>query len=151
MARVHDSIEVDVATEFAYAYWTQFESYPEFMTGIQEVRHLGNGRLHWRGCINGEMREWDVEVVETIAGRRLVWTGPEHLNDTIIDMHPTDFGTTRITIEAEIEPLEATTDAVGYLDAAARRVHLDLERFRERLQRELPAMHAHQEQPPLTR
>ncbi|MFA5529323.1 MAG: SRPBCC family protein [Thiohalomonadaceae bacterium] len=141
MARIRDSIEIPATAETVYAYWMHFEIYPEFLSGIEEVRELGAGRLHWRGRINGQMREWDAEVVETVADTRLVWSGPEHVNDTIVEVRPTEFGTTRLTIEAEIEPSEHTDDAVGYLEEASRRLHLDLERFRERLLYDLPAPH----------
>ncbi|MGE0080971.1 MAG: SRPBCC family protein [Thiohalomonadaceae bacterium] len=148
MARVHDSIEIAVEPETVYAYWTQFEAYPEFLTGIEEVRDLGDGRLHWRGFVNGNLREWETEVVEVVPDTRLAWNGPQHVNDMVVDVHPTDFGSTRITIEAELEPAEPTADAVAYLEAATRRLHLDLERFRERLLHELPPAREEATSPP---
>lgn len=133
MAHVHDSIEISAPVEQVFEYWLRFEDYPCFMIDIAEVRHVGDGRMHWRGCINGEMREWEAEVIEKVPARRLAWRGPEHLNDAIVDMVPTAFGTTRLSVDMELEPSEPTHDASAYLEAAMRRVHLDLERFREHL------------------
>jgi uncharacterized membrane protein len=131
MARVHDSVEIAASPQTVFDHWLRFDAYPEVMTGIEEVRQTGDGRLHWRGYVNGRLREWDTELVENIPARRLAWIGPEHLNDAAIDLLPTEFGTTRLSVEMELEPVEPASDAVSYLDGAVRRVHLDLERFRE--------------------
>lgn len=143
MAHVHDSIEIAADPQTVFTYWTRFEIYPEFLTGIEAVRHRGNGQLHWHGFINGRLLEWETEVTECVPDARLAWSGPQHVNDMIVDIHSTEFGTTRLTVEAELEPVEATSDAVAYLEAATRRLHLDLERFREWLRLGPPMPHAH--------
>src|SRR3989442_145971 len=44
---ITDMVEVDVPVSTAYNEWTQFERFPEFMEGIEEVRQLDDTLLHW--------------------------------------------------------------------------------------------------------
>jgi uncharacterized membrane protein len=48
MTTIEKSIEVNVPVRTAYNQWTQFEDFPRFMEGVQEVRQLDDKRLHWR-------------------------------------------------------------------------------------------------------
>ncbi|HTD88509.1 MAG TPA: SRPBCC family protein, partial [Candidatus Binatia bacterium] len=42
---VEKSIEVEAAVNKVYNQWTQFEDFPKFMQGIEEVRQLDDKRL----------------------------------------------------------------------------------------------------------
>ena len=44
MAQVIESIEVDVPVSSAYNQWTQFETFPQFMNGVEEVVQLDDRR-----------------------------------------------------------------------------------------------------------
>ena len=46
MARVEESIEVNVPLSTAYNQWTQFEEFPQFMDGVKQVRQLDDTHLH---------------------------------------------------------------------------------------------------------
>jgi uncharacterized membrane protein len=46
MSRIEKSIDVNVPLSTAYNQWTQFEEFPRFMEGIEEVRQLDDKRLH---------------------------------------------------------------------------------------------------------
>ena len=73
MATVSKTIEVPVPTREAYNQWTQFESFPEFMEGVKEVRQLDDKRLHWRAEVGGKEEEWDAEITEQIPDTRIAW------------------------------------------------------------------------------
>ena len=45
MSTVMKAVDVDVPLSTAYNQWTQFESFPEFMEGVEEVRQLDD--THW--------------------------------------------------------------------------------------------------------
>ena len=53
---VEKSIDVQVPIRAVYNQWTQFEEFPRFMEGVQEVKQLDDKRLHWtrRGRRQGE-------------------------------------------------------------------------------------------------
>src|SRR5215204_1583951 len=63
-ATTEQTIEVDVPIATAYNQWTQFEDFPRFMEGVEEVRQLDDRRLHWVAEFGGERHEWDAEIVE---------------------------------------------------------------------------------------
>ena len=61
MSTIEESIEVKVPVTTAYNQWTQFEEFPQFMEGVEEVRQLDDTHLHWKA----ECREdegWDAVI-----------------------------------------------------------------------------------------
>ena len=47
MATIEQSIDVEVPVSTAYNQWTQFEEFPRFMDGVEEVRQVDDTHLHW--------------------------------------------------------------------------------------------------------
>ena len=45
MANIERSIDVDVPVRAAYDQWTQFEEFPSFMEGVEEIRQIDDTRL----------------------------------------------------------------------------------------------------------
>jgi uncharacterized membrane protein len=64
MASMERSIDVDVAVESVYDQWTEFEQFPMFMEGVQDVRQVDEHTLLWRAEIMGRVEEWRAEVTE---------------------------------------------------------------------------------------
>lgn len=73
MPTVEQSIDVNVPVATAYNQWTQFESFPEFMGGVEEVRQLTDDMTHWRTTIGGVEREFDAAITEQIPEERVAW------------------------------------------------------------------------------
>lgn len=136
MATVEKSIEVGVPVHSAYNQWTQFETFPEFMDGVKEVRQMDDTHLRWKADINGKKEEWDAEITEQIPDKRIAWrstTGSP--NAGVVTFHPLDSTTTKVMLQLEAEPQTATEKvgaAVGLLD---RQVKKDLEHFKEFMER----------------
>ena len=132
MSKVTKSITVDVPVPVAYNQWTQFETFPQFMEGVKEVKQLDEKRLHWKAEIGGKQEEWDAEISEQIPDQRIAWhstTGQP--NAGAVDFHRVSDNQTEITLVIETEPqgiVETVGGALGFLD---RRVQGDLERFKE--------------------
>ena len=61
MKTIEESIEIEAPLSTAYNQWTQFESFPHFMQGVERVEQKGDTRLHWVAEVGGEKREWDIE------------------------------------------------------------------------------------------
>src|SRR5919206_4114871 len=129
---IEKSIEVNVPVHTAYNQWTQFESFPEFMEGVEEVRQLDHQRLHWRARIGGKEKEWDAEIVEQQPDQRVAWRSLSGAaNDGVVTFEPIDADTTRVTLALDYDPegfLENVGDALGLV---SRRVEGDLNRFKE--------------------
>ncbi len=64
MASVQESVDVDVPIRVAYDQWTQFESFPNFMGGVERITQLDDTRTHWVTNIDGVKREFDAEITE---------------------------------------------------------------------------------------
>src|SRR5215212_7555499 len=73
METITKSIEVDVSVSTVYNQWTQFEEFPQFMDGVEEVRQLDDKRLHWRAEIGGKDKEWDAEIFRQEPDQVIAW------------------------------------------------------------------------------
>ena len=132
MANVQKSITVDVPVNAAYNQWTQFESFPQFMHGVKEVRQEGDARLHWKAQIAGKTEEWDAEITEQLPDRKIAWHSTSGApNAGEVTFEPLTNTSTEVNLKLEAEPESMTEkigDAMGVLD---RQVKADLERFKE--------------------
>ena len=131
MGTITESIDVDVDVSTAYNQWTQFESFPEFMDGVDEVRQLDDTHLHWVTSVGPVTREFDATVTEQHPDERVAWKsddGPEHAG--VVTFHRLDDQKTKVTVQMSIDPdgfVENVADKANFLD---HRVKGDLERFK---------------------
>ncbi len=132
MSRIIESIEVDVPVRVAYDQWTQFESFPHFMDGVERVVQLDDKTLEWTATIAGKTKHWRAEIVEQQPERTVSWRSTEGAqNDGMVTFEPLGPDRTRVTLQLDVEPeglVEKAGDALGVVE---RRVRGDLERFRE--------------------
>jgi uncharacterized membrane protein len=132
MSTYEESIEVQVPVRTAYNQWTQFEDFPRFMEGVEEVRQLTDTELQWIAEIAGQRREWKAEITEQSPDERIAWTSTEGArNGGVVTFHRIDDGQTRVMLQMEFEPddgLEKAGDVAGVVKS---RVKGDLERFKE--------------------
>jgi len=132
MATIEESIEVGVPVRVAYNQWTQFEEFPRFMDGVEQVKQLDDTHLHWVAEIAGQRKEWDAEITQQEPDQRVAWTSTNgDWNGGAVDFHRVDDRTTRVTLTMDIKPdgvVERVGDAVGVPD---RQVEGDLDRFKE--------------------
>lgn len=132
METIQKSIEIDAPLSQVYNQWTQFENFPQFMEGVEEVRQLDDTHLHWVAKVGGRKKEWDAEIVEQIPDERIAWrstTGAP--NSGVVNFRPVGHEHTMVTLQMNYEPesaMEKMGDAMGLV---ARRVDNDLKRFRE--------------------
>jgi uncharacterized membrane protein len=139
MATIEKSIDVGVPVSVAYDQWTQFEEFPQFMTGVLEVKQLDDSHVRWIADVEGERKEWEAEIVEQEPDRVVAWRSVGGLaNSGRVEFEPIEAGT-RVSVEMEYDPdgmMESFGALVG-LDG--RQVEGDLERFRDLVEaRELP-------------
>ena len=72
-ASIEQEIEVNVPVRTAYNQWTQFEEFPKFMEGVDEVKQLDDTLLHWAVNVAGKKAEWDAKITEQKPDRRIAW------------------------------------------------------------------------------
>jgi uncharacterized membrane protein len=132
MSTVVESVDVAVPVRTAYNQWTQFEQFPSFMDGVEQVRQVTEELTHWVVEIGGAKREFDAKITEQHPDERVAWAsldGPRHAG--VVTFHRLDETHTRVTAQMEIDPegfVENVADKTGLLD---RKVKGDMKRFKE--------------------
>jgi Polyketide cyclase / dehydrase and lipid transport len=57
VSTVRKSVEVDAPLKVVYSQWTQFESFPEFMDGVEAITQPDATSSHWVVKVGGVTRE----------------------------------------------------------------------------------------------
>ncbi|HEY2803452.1 MAG TPA: SRPBCC family protein [Actinomycetota bacterium] len=132
MSKIEESIDVMVPVHVAYNQWTQFEDFPKFMEGVEQVHQLDDTKLHWRAKVAGQEREWDARITEQKPDDRIAWTSIDGApNGGVVTFHELEGDTTRVMLQLEFDPeglIEKTGDALGLVKG---RTKGDLDRFKE--------------------
>jgi uncharacterized membrane protein len=129
---VEKSIEVGVPIRTAYNQWTQFESFPKFMDGVDRVDQISDTRTRWVTAIGGVHREFQAEITEQLPDERVAWTsvdGPKQAG--VVTFHRIDADKTRVMLQMDFEPEGVVETAGDKLGVVGRRVQGDLGRFKE--------------------
>jgi uncharacterized membrane protein len=136
MSSVKETVDVAAPLRVAYNQWTQFEEFPLFMEGVDEVRQLDDRHNHWTTSIGGVRREFDTEIVDQLPDDRITWRSVA--GDTrqrgSVRFERIDETHTRVELTMDVEPTgiaEKGADALGMID---RRVKGDLSRFKDYLE-----------------
>lgn len=136
MSTITETVDVDVPVSTAYNQWTQFESFPEFMEGVEEIRQTDATHTHWVTRFGGMSREFDATITEQHPDERIAWrsdSGPDHAG--VITFHRLGDTKTRVTAQMDIDPtgfVENVADKMGMLDL---RVKNDMRRFKQFIER----------------
>jgi uncharacterized membrane protein len=139
MESIEKSINVDAPVHKVYNQWTQFEDFPQFMEGVEDVRQVDNKRLHWVADIAGKRKEWDAEIFEQLPDERIAWrstTGGR--NSGIVMFTPLSESRTKVTLKLDYQPEGATEHIGDMLSLVGRRVEGDLRRFKDFIQKRSP-------------
>lgn len=137
MATIEESVEVDVDVSTAYNQWTQFESFPEFMSGVDSITQIDDTHNHWITTVGGVRREFDTEITEQHPDERIAWhsVGGETKHAGVVTFHRLDDHRSKVMIQIDWEPediVEKVGSAVGVDD---RTVRADAKRFKEFIER----------------
>jgi uncharacterized membrane protein len=131
MSSVTESVDVAVPVRKAYDQWTQFEDFPQFMEGVEEIRQVDDTMTHWRVKMAGVTREFDAKITEQLPDERVAWAsvgGPKQAG--VVTFHRLDADHTRVTAQMEFSP-EGMTESIGdKAGVVTHRVKGDLDRFR---------------------
>jgi uncharacterized membrane protein len=130
---VQESIDVAVPVRVAYDQWTQFESFPNFMEGVESITQIDPTHTHWRVKAGGAHRDFDATITEQLPDERVAWKstegGPHHAG--VVTFHRLSDGETRVMVQMDWEPSGAAEKVGAAVGADDRRVKGDLKRFKE--------------------
>jgi uncharacterized membrane protein len=133
MANVEKSIDVDVPIRQAYDQWTQFESFPKFMNGVERITQLDDRHTHWVTKIGGVEREFDAEITEQHPDERVAWksTTGDTSHAGVVTFHKISDNTTRVMVQLDWEPQGIVEKVGAVVGADDRQISADVKRFKE--------------------
>jgi uncharacterized membrane protein len=118
-----------------YNQWTQFEKFPEFMSGIQEAHQVDDTHLHWKANIGGKTTEWDAEITEQEPDRRISWRSVNGAHNAgTVRFRPLGTNRTEVILVMAYEthgPLESMGHALGRVRARVKRALLEFKEYAE--------------------
>ncbi|MFG2749522.1 SRPBCC family protein [Streptomyces xanthophaeus] len=133
MSKVEESIEVDVPVRTAYNQWTQFESFPHFMDGVERIEQRTDTLTRWVTKFGGVDREFDAEITEQIPDERVAWTtvGGEVKQAGVVTFHHLADNRSKVMLQLDYDPegfAENVGDKLGFVK---RQITGDLKRFKK--------------------
>jgi uncharacterized membrane protein len=132
VSKIMEAVDVRVPVRTAYDQWTQFETFPAFMEGVKSVRQLDDTTLEWVADVAGREKRWEARITEQEPDQRIAWTSTDGAHNAgVVTFHRIDDGTSRVTLQLDVDPegpVENLGDALGVV---ARQVKGDMERFRD--------------------
>lgn len=130
MGFVDETIVVALDAPDAYSLWLDYERYPEFMRGVEQVEVIGYCELRWRGRVCGEVLTWDVDVVDRIQDTRLRWRARDGRETGDVDFQKLDAGSTLVHYQLEYEAERWGVGEEALRACLQARVRGDLEAFK---------------------
>jgi len=132
MSVIEKSIEINVPVKTAYNQWTQFEEFPRFMEGVEQVRQVDDKHLQWKASIGGKQKEWYAVITEQIPDQRIAWMSQGGAkNGGAVTFSQVSENKSKLNLRLEYEPegaVEKTGDTIGVVTG---RVEGDLQRFKD--------------------
>jgi len=133
VSQIVETVDVDVPVATAYNQWTQFESFPKFMGGVESITQLDDTRNHWVTKVGGVSREFDTEITEQLPDERIAWhtVAGDVQQAGVVTFHRLAEDKTRVTIQIDWRPsgVAETLGAAAQLDD--HQVKADAHRFKE--------------------
>ena len=132
MARFDESIDVNASVSEAYNLFSQFERFPGFMEGVEEVTRTGENKLHWKAEVAGREEEWDALITREEADTAIAWqsvSGSRNVGE--VTFEKLDQDTTQINLHIEYEPEGFVENVGSFLGVVNGRMRGDLKRFKE--------------------
>ena len=131
MASVTKSIDVSVPVSTAYNQWTQFETFPQFMGGVESITQTDDTHCHWVTSIGGIKREFDTEITEQHPDERVAWKSTDGTTHAgVVTFHRLGEGQTRVTVQLDWEPEGLVEKAGALVGVDDHQIKADLDRFK---------------------
>jgi uncharacterized membrane protein len=133
MSTVTESIDVHVPVHTAYDQWTQFESFPQFMSGVESIRQVDDRHTHWVTKVGGVRREFDAEITEQHPDERIAWksTDGDTRHAGVVTFHRLGDTDTRVTVQFDWQPQNLTEKAGSAVGIDSMQVKADTKRFKQ--------------------
>lgn len=133
MSQIQQSVDVDVPVSVAYNQWAQFESFPNFMSGVESISQIDDTRSHWVTNIAGVKREFDTEITEQHPDERIAWRSiagdAEHAG--VVTFHRLSDTAARVMIQIDWQASSVAEKVGSAINVDELQVKRDAERFKK--------------------
>lgn len=138
MSQVVETIDVDVPVTVAYNEWTQFESFPRFLSFVEQITQIDDTHVHWRVRVAGVEKEFDTVITEQHPDERIAWTstGGEVDHAGVITFHRLSDTSCRLAVQIDWEPESLLEKAGAMLNVDDSALKRSLRQFKEVVERE---------------
>src|SRR5690625_148868 len=134
---VQKMINVNAPVEEVFEFWTHFENFPRFMSGVKQVRRLGDNRWYWviEGPAGSDVG-FEAETTQFIENERIAWKtvdGATVASSGVVKFLPNEKGVTCIDLHMSYNSLCGEVGSVlgrFYGVDARSRLNEDLLRFK---------------------
>jgi uncharacterized membrane protein len=126
------SVVVEVPVRTAYNQWTQFEEFPKFMRGVEQVEQRGADVVYWKVKVAGRAVEYEADILEQIPDKRIVWRSRAgKRTGGVVEFEALGPSRTRVTLDMTYEP-EGVLENIGdLLGVVSSRTQQDLDDFKK--------------------
>lgn len=132
MPSVTKSIDVSVPLSTAYNQWTQFETFPNFMGGVESITQTDPTHTHWITKIAGVTREFDTEITEQHPDERVAWKSTDGTTHAgVVTFHRLSADETKVTVQLDWNSEGIVEKAGALVGVDDHQVNADLKRFKE--------------------
>lgn len=140
--RVDQEITIHKPAAELYRFWRNLENLPRFMSNVECVKQLGDGRSHWVVKGPAGLRvEWDAEIVNDVENQVIGWRslpGSQVSTGGSVRFEQTEAGSTAVRVSLQYNPPAGGLGArVSKLlgEDPARMIQQDLETFRDLMEK----------------
>lgn len=102
------TIRIAAPVDRIWELWSNFESFPRFMSHLKEVRKIDEGRSHWVAVgPAGVPVEWDAIITDWVPNRLIAWKSVEGSaieSEGRVRFQPTTEGVTEISVNLSYDP-----------------------------------------------
>jgi uncharacterized membrane protein len=106
---IHKIINVAAPVEDVFAFWTNYENFPRFMSNVREVNKISDNRSHWIVAGPGGIPvEWNAEVTNYVPNKSIGWktaAGSPVAHSGIVQFEPNPDGSTRLEVKMTYNPV----------------------------------------------
>ncbi|MDT4939005.1 MAG: hypothetical protein QOG80_2676 [Pseudonocardiales bacterium] len=132
MTSVTKSVDVAVPVRKAYDQWTQFETFPQFMGGVESIEQQDATHARWKTRVGGVEREFDTEITEQHPDERVAWKSTDGVTHAgVVTFHRLSADETRVTVQLDWTPDGAVETIGALIGADDHQVKADLDRFKD--------------------
>jgi len=133
MPQVIETVDVNVPLSTAYNQWTQFETYPEFLSYVESITQVTDTLTAWKVKIGGVEREFEAEITEQHPDERVAWnsTGGEENHAGVVTFHRLSDNETRVTVQLDWEASGLVEKVGAVLGVDDHVIKSDLKKFKE--------------------